>query len=145
MAADMFHHLERLTCKAVHQLVLHLILQFVAELIDDVGWVGDILWHLKLPFASLPQIFARFFQSLGMLFPDLGHLGEDTEGGHARRHIILIASFCHQREEARHHRHRGLNGHHIGVIADTSTGVLVLRVVNILAQLLAQHTQERRL
>ena len=131
--------------EAVQQLVLHLGLEVEAELVDDVARVDNVLRHLKFAFARLPKILASLLLQFGLFLPFCHHLGKHAEAGDARRHIVLVAVFRHQREQPCHHRHRSVEWHHIRVVADAGAGVLVGIVADVLSQFLAQYFQKCRL
>ena len=141
----MLHTAQGLARETVHELVFHLLLQVEAELVNQVGRVDDVLGNLELTTGGLAQVLAGLLQQFRTLVPLLNNLSHHPEGGDARGHIVLVTALGHQREKTRHHRHRGLKRHHVGVISDARTGVLVRGVIDILAQVVAQNVEECRL
>ena len=79
MAAYVFNYHERLTGKAVHQAVGHLLCQFITEMVYHIRWMCYVLGYVKLTLAGLVKVLTGLFQKFGMLLPHMAHLGKDSE------------------------------------------------------------------
>src|SRR5574344_1059992 len=145
VAPNVLHHAQRTSRETVHQTVAHALFELETKLVDDVARVHNVARHLKLSLGGLPQVLPRLLFESGVVLPLGHHLGENAKRGDARRHIVLVAGLGHQREEPRHDGHRGVEGHHVAVVAYARAGVLVGVVADVLAQLLAQHLEKSRL
>ena len=145
VATDVLYPAQRLARKTVNQLVLHLLLQLETELEDQIRRMHNVLGKLERPTSSFFEILAGFLQDFGLLLPFLHQFGHHTERGDTRGNIVLVSTFGHQREKPRHDGHGRFKRHHIGVVTNSRTSMLVGGVINVLPQIIAHDVQEGRL